>query len=85
LFVSNTIQFFIAWVVISLIWLWFTLVVAIFYPLVDGGVKQMWAVLVVARKKPLRKDRSGSGSGTGSEGIAGLDSSAEQVGVLAKV
>ncbi|OJI96223.1 hypothetical protein ASPVEDRAFT_78001 [Aspergillus versicolor CBS 583.65] len=78
-------SFFIAWVVISLIWLWFTLVVAIFYPLVDGGVKQMWAVLVVARKKLLRKDSSGSGSATGSEGIAGLDSSAEQVGVLAKV
>lgn len=59
---------------------------AIFYPLVDGGVKQMWAVFVVAQKKLLRKDSSGSGSGTRSEGIVTeLGSSAEQVGVLAKV
>ncbi|KAE8334073.1 Sodium:solute symporter family-domain-containing protein [Aspergillus sergii] len=36
---------FIAWIVISLIWLWFTLVVAIFYPLVDGGIQQIWTVL----------------------------------------
>jgi hypothetical protein len=31
-------QFFIAWIVIALIWLWFTLVVAIFYPIIDGGI-----------------------------------------------
>ncbi|KAL2819602.1 Sodium:solute symporter family-domain-containing protein [Aspergillus cavernicola] len=36
-------SFFTAWVVISLIWLWLTLVVAIFYPLIDGGLQQMWA------------------------------------------
>jgi hypothetical protein len=34
-----------AWIVVSLIWLWFTLVVAIFYPLYDGGVAQMWTVI----------------------------------------
>lgn len=34
-------QFFIAWVVISIIWLWGTMLVAIFYPLVDGGIQQM--------------------------------------------
>ncbi|EXJ79152.1 hypothetical protein A1O3_08653 [Capronia epimyces CBS 606.96] len=38
-------SFFIAWIVIALIWLWFTLVVAIFYPLYDGGLKQIWIVL----------------------------------------
>ncbi|KAL5338574.1 hypothetical protein BJX70DRAFT_408622 [Aspergillus crustosus] len=32
---------FIAWVTISLIWLWSTLVVAILYPLIDGGVQQI--------------------------------------------
>ena len=81
-------QFFVAWVVISLIWLWFTLVVAIFYPLVDGGLKQIWAVLIVARRKLLRED-GGSGSGSESEGTVienrALDSSAEKIGVLAKV
>ncbi|KAJ4296803.1 hypothetical protein N0V90_006851 [Kalmusia sp. IMI 367209] len=34
-----------AWIVISLIWLWFTLVVAIIYPLYDGGVAQMWTII----------------------------------------
>ncbi|KAL2444296.1 putative urea active transporter 1 [Exophiala dermatitidis] len=34
-----------AWVVISLIWLWFTLLVANFYPLVDGGLKQILIVI----------------------------------------
>ncbi|KAL5376905.1 hypothetical protein DPSP01_010171 [Paraphaeosphaeria sporulosa] len=34
-----------AWIMISLIWLWLTLVVAIFYPLYEGGVAQMWTVI----------------------------------------
>ncbi|KAG9796326.1 urea active transporter-like protein, partial [Aureobasidium melanogenum] len=34
-----------AWVVISLIWLWFTLLVANFYPLIDGGLKQILIVI----------------------------------------
>ena len=34
-----------AWVTISLIWLWFTLLVANFYPLIDGGAKQIWTVI----------------------------------------
>ncbi|OAL57436.1 SSS family solute:Na+ symporter [Pyrenochaeta sp. DS3sAY3a] len=38
-------SFFTAWIVISLIWLWFTLLVSNFYPLIDGGAKQIWTVL----------------------------------------
>lgn len=38
-------QLFIAWVVVSLIWLWITLFIANFYPLVDGGAKKIWLVL----------------------------------------
>lgn len=34
-------QFFTAWVVVGIIWLWITMLVAIFYPLIDGGVQQM--------------------------------------------
>ena len=34
-------QFFIAWVIIAVIWLWGTMLVAIFYPLIDGGIQQM--------------------------------------------
>ncbi|GLA63387.1 hypothetical protein AtubIFM54640_004529 [Aspergillus tubingensis] len=33
--------FFTAWVVVGIIWLWITMLVAIFYPLIDGGVQQM--------------------------------------------
>ncbi|KAF2638816.1 SSS family solute:Na+ symporter [Massarina eburnea CBS 473.64] len=37
--------FFTAWIVISLIWIWFTLLVANFYPLYDGGLRQIWTVI----------------------------------------
>ncbi|PWY74168.1 Na+/solute symporter [Aspergillus eucalypticola CBS 122712] len=33
--------FFTAWVVVGIIWLWITMLVAIIYPLIDGGVQQM--------------------------------------------
>ncbi|OTB03865.1 hypothetical protein M426DRAFT_73758 [Hypoxylon sp. CI-4A] len=36
---------FTAWIAISLIYLWFTLVVANFYPLYDGGARKIWIVL----------------------------------------
>jgi hypothetical protein len=68
-------QFFIAWVVISLLWLWFTLVVAIFYPLVDGGLQQMWAV--------LKRKRTGEDVIERAE-IQAAGSSAEEVGVITK-
>lgn len=65
-------QFFIAWIVISLIWLWFTLVVAIFYPLIDGGLQQMWTVI---KMKGLSHKEPGSET---------TNSSTEQVGVTVK-
>ncbi|KAL4887682.1 Sodium:solute symporter family-domain-containing protein [Aspergillus karnatakaensis] len=69
---------FMGWVVISLIWLWFTLVVAIFYPLVDGGIQQMWAVVTKVAGRGNGKNLGGERSGT-----LQVDST-EQVGVLAK-
>ncbi|KAF4460306.1 Sodium solute symporter [Fusarium albosuccineum] len=38
-------MFFEAWIVIAFIYLWFTLFVGNFYPLVDGGVQKIWTVL----------------------------------------
>ncbi|EXJ87089.1 hypothetical protein A1O3_04047 [Capronia epimyces CBS 606.96] len=38
-------KLFIAWVVVSLIWLWVALFIANFYPLLDGGLKKIWLVL----------------------------------------
>ncbi|KAG2010839.1 hypothetical protein GB937_007607 [Aspergillus fischeri] len=36
--------FFVAWVVVAVIWLWATMLVAIVYPIIDGGVQQMTQV-----------------------------------------
>ncbi|RHZ56161.1 sodium:solute symporter family protein [Aspergillus thermomutatus] len=33
--------FFVAWVMVAIIWLWGTMLVAIVYPIVDGGIQQM--------------------------------------------
>lgn len=37
-------QFFVAWVAIGIIWLWGTMLVAIFYPVIDGGYQQLLQV-----------------------------------------
>ncbi|KAJ5769561.1 hypothetical protein N7520_004120 [Penicillium odoratum] len=37
-------KFFIAWVVVAIIWLWGAMLVAIVYPLVDGGIQQIMQV-----------------------------------------
>ncbi|CAL5874321.1 uncharacterized protein PFLUO_LOCUS8617 [Penicillium psychrofluorescens] len=44
-------KFFIAWVVVGIIWLWGTMLVAIFYPLIDGGIQQMGEVYRGLRKR----------------------------------
>ncbi|KAJ5707425.1 hypothetical protein N7488_007226 [Penicillium malachiteum] len=37
-------QFFVAWVVAGIIWLWGTMLIVIFYPLLDGGIQQIHQV-----------------------------------------
>ncbi|KAJ6014835.1 hypothetical protein N7540_009426 [Penicillium herquei] len=37
-------EFFVAWVVVGIIWLWGTMLIAIFYPLLDGGFQQIHQV-----------------------------------------
>ncbi|KIX03525.1 uncharacterized protein Z518_07078 [Rhinocladiella mackenziei CBS 650.93] len=57
---------FVAWIVVSLIWLCAALFVANFYPLVDGGLKKIW--IVVSGKKDVVVEKGlddGSGSGGG--------------------
>ncbi|KAJ5505294.1 Sodium/solute symporter [Penicillium expansum] len=34
-------KFYIAWVVVAIIWLWLSMLVAIFYPIFDGGIQQI--------------------------------------------
>ncbi|KAH8650014.1 SSS family solute:Na+ symporter [Xylariales sp. PMI_506] len=38
-------ELFTAWIVVSFIYLWFTLIVSNIYPLFDGGYQQIWTVL----------------------------------------
>ncbi|KAI1206058.1 sodium/proline symporter [Annulohypoxylon truncatum] len=59
---------FTAWIVVSLIYLWFTLVVANFYPLYDGGARKIWIVLCgqvtpeASSKSEPQQDTSGYSS-----------------------
>ncbi len=55
-------QLFVAWVVVSFIWLWVTLCIANFYPLVDGGFQKIWQV--VNRRQPAEGPPSGESTGT---------------------
>ncbi|CEL11813.1 hypothetical protein ASPCAL14909 [Aspergillus calidoustus] len=59
---------FIAWVVVGLVWLFVTLVVANFYPLVDGGAGQIWEVVLAAKKSVLGEKKAG-GEGEGSSDV----------------
>ncbi|KAJ5231852.1 uncharacterized protein N7469_006440 [Penicillium citrinum] len=45
-------KFFVAWVVIGIIWLWGTMLVAIFAPLLDGGIQQILQVYRGLTGKP---------------------------------
>jgi hypothetical protein len=53
---TNSIQEFTAWTVIALIWLFITLGIASFYPLVDGGIAKIWIVLK-DKKEGLRHSK----------------------------
>ncbi|KAL2816596.1 Sodium:solute symporter family-domain-containing protein [Aspergillus cavernicola] len=53
---------FIAWLVVRLIWLFITLLIANFYPLVDGGLQQIWQVIRRGIKKSQREDSESSES-----------------------
>jgi hypothetical protein len=56
---------FTAWVVVALIWLWVALIVANFYPLIDGGAKQIWTVLK-GETKDAARGAKGSSDGVNS-------------------
>ena len=72
MYIAN--QFFAAWVIIAIIWLWITTLIAIFYPLIDGGIQQMVQVYNGLRKsstyqgeKPAENTGAYSGSGSSIE------------------
>ncbi|PYI11035.1 hypothetical protein BO78DRAFT_448624 [Aspergillus sclerotiicarbonarius CBS 121057] len=55
--------FFSAWVAVGIIWLWITMLVAIFYPILDGGVQQKVQVWRALRGSASSALSSTDGSG----------------------
>lgn len=54
-------KFFVAWVVVSIIWVWGTMIVAGFFPIIDG-----WSQIQLVFRGLSRKDQKLSGSGSDS-------------------
>lgn len=67
---------FVAWIVISLIWLWIALIIANFLPLIDGGAAQIWTVFKDVANGRVKfgksEDKEESGTSTPSEGVVGV-------------
>ncbi|KAK7416599.1 hypothetical protein QQX98_005070 [Neonectria punicea] len=55
---------FVAWVVVGLIWLFLTLLIANFYPLYDGGIKQIWQVVGHLGRALAKVDDADTGTGS---------------------
>ncbi|KAL4916121.1 Sodium:solute symporter family-domain-containing protein [Aspergillus aurantiobrunneus] len=71
-------KFYIAWVVVAIIWLWATTFVATLYPILDGGYQQILQVYRGLKQKPPEnaagKAQGGSASGSASDGVLEKDS-----------
>ncbi|QKX59484.1 uncharacterized protein TRUGW13939_06618 [Talaromyces rugulosus] len=58
-------KFFTAWVVVAIIWLWLTLLMVIFYPLIDGGIEQIGQVFKQSFGKKTEKGESAADAANG--------------------
>ncbi|KAJ5391174.1 hypothetical protein N7509_006664 [Penicillium cosmopolitanum] len=65
-------KFFVAWVVVAIIWLWGTMLIAIFAPLLDGGIQQ---ILQVYRGLTGKDHISGTSDGNKEVGVASTPAS----------
>jgi hypothetical protein len=63
-------DFYGAWVIVAIIWLWGTLFIAGFYPLIDGR-QQIIAVFRGVTNRTLGKSKSGSSSEIEVEEVVG--------------
>lgn len=75
-------QFFAAWLIVAIIWLWGTMLISTFYPLLDGGIQQIMQVY-----RALRQGRSAGGRKNKDDATStpsSTDSSVNQVGTLAE-
>ncbi|KAL5452691.1 hypothetical protein PMIN06_005875 [Paraphaeosphaeria minitans] len=71
--------FFAAWLIIAIIWLWGTLFIVGFYPLIDGR-QQIWAVWQAVREGRHKKDGKGAASNRGASGEQTPESVEEKQG-----
>ncbi|PGH16151.1 hypothetical protein AJ79_01918 [Helicocarpus griseus UAMH5409] len=51
-------KFYSAWLVVAIIWLWGTMLITIFYPLIDGGIQQGIEIYSSFRRQDARVNRS---------------------------
>ncbi|OBT42415.1 hypothetical protein VE00_06029 [Pseudogymnoascus sp. WSF 3629] len=72
-------SFFTAWVVVAIIWVWGTLLVAGFYPIVDGR-HQLGLIWTAVREGKLRKGSSGGESEGGGSETSSTSGEAEKSG-----
>ncbi|KAF4547828.1 Sodium:solute symporter-like protein 2 [Elsinoe fawcettii] len=67
-------SFFTAWLVVAIIWLWCTLLIAGFYPIIDGR-EQLWTIWKAWRGKPAEvKSTSSDSAEEVSAGVVGKES-----------
>ncbi|KAJ9483191.1 hypothetical protein VN97_g10224 [Penicillium thymicola] len=72
-------KFYIAWVVVAIIWLWLSMLVAIFYPIFDGGIQQIRDVYRELRgQNAVEGARSKDGKGESSSPSVGSISDVTQ-------
>ncbi|KAM0321566.1 hypothetical protein ACHAQA_010056 [Verticillium albo-atrum] len=63
-------RFFVAWLVVAIIWVWITMFITGFYPIIDGR-KQIWEVIQTLRGRNKNPEQSESeGSSTPAESVA---------------
>ncbi|KAL4810613.1 Sodium:solute symporter family-domain-containing protein [Aspergillus unguis] len=67
-------KFYIAWVVVGIIWLWATTLVATLYPILDGGYQQVVQVYRGLRSRTAGKKAQSPPNGSVDESVTGKDS-----------
>ncbi|KAK2804071.1 hypothetical protein FQN51_002602 [Onygenales sp. PD_10] len=74
-------SFFIAWLLVAIIWLWGTMLIAIFYPLIDGGIQQSMEVYSYLRNRNTSDEGNNRKEGISSPNTPTPGSSSEQASV----
>ncbi|GAD95708.1 urea active transporter [Paecilomyces variotii No. 5] len=77
--------FFAAWVIVAIIWLWLTMLMATFYPLIDGGIQQIGQIIRGLRQgAPIYGGKKSGDSPSSSFTESGVDQANVQNGAAPK-